>query len=205
MEVQDAVKLLPPLPLWVSIPILVVTLFTTMGPRLIQTVRDLNSRDRAYQRERQQLELLKLRYEIEALKKEKGLEPLPPSVSVASAPAAAVTKEGPPLTQTILLKRFLYGGLGALLPLGLTVLIQDSGSMSVDRTQFFVLGYVFRVMILFVLGGMIGALNTRPHATPIDYIMAGLSISLLLTVIVSSVARHPTQVSSTGTETLIWD
>jgi hypothetical protein len=199
--VDEVAKVLPALPVWVSVPILLITLLATLWPKLVQTIRDLSSWDRNYQREKLQLELLKLRYEIEALKKDKGLETLPVSLSAPSPTATIVVPDVRPQTHTRLsvVKRFLYGSSGALIPVALNILLLDSDLL---RHYDFVilLGYAFRAVVFLVLAGSASALLSSGQATRANCILTGLSVALLLTVLLTAATarRFDAQPPSAG-------
>ena len=113
----DPLQYLLTLPPWVAIPIILVTLIVTYLPNIYQVFHNLNTENREYQNERRRLELLKLRYEIEAICKTNDLKQiseqvLPVEKSLSSDPSA---KPSVPFSLSFW-QRFLYGALGAFLP-----------------------------------------------------------------------------------------
>ena len=74
---EEILGLLPTLPIWLSIPIVLGGLLVVLAPKVLDLLRHLSAWNRSYEREKKLLELLKLRYEIETLKKEKELPDIP--------------------------------------------------------------------------------------------------------------------------------
>src|SRR5215470_15852599 len=110
---DDFSKLLPSLPSWITIPIVLLTVGLSLVPRIYQVFVDLTARSREYKRENERLTLLKLRYEIEALKKDKNLQDLPDGLSDRTPPQASAASADKQLN---FLTRFLYGASGAAIP-----------------------------------------------------------------------------------------
>jgi hypothetical protein len=83
---DDISNFLPSLPSWVTIPIVLLTITLSLVPRIYQVLTDLTAHSREYKRENERLTLLKLRYDIEALKKDKNLPDFPEPASSRMPP-----------------------------------------------------------------------------------------------------------------------
>jgi hypothetical protein len=69
----EALKYLTVLPTWLLVPLSMLIVFLVLWPKFVQLYRDISARHRQFDEEKRRLELLKLRYEIEAIKKQHGL------------------------------------------------------------------------------------------------------------------------------------
>jgi hypothetical protein len=171
-EIKDIIPLLPEQ--WAT-ALAAASGLLLLVPKTFDALR--SARGYSYEREKRQLQLLKLRYEIEALRKEKGLEDLSSQVlgegsapGLNSRPAAAAPTSG--------LQRFLLGSLGgALLPLVKVIL---SGSLGPSRPWATYVGMGAAITLIASLGGLV-ALLIGNRATPRwACSLLGLSGSLVL-------------------------
>ncbi len=190
---MDISKLLPSLPEWLLLPIIIVVLIVTLWPTIIQMVQELSSTSRAYAREKQRLELLKLRYEIEAIKKEKDLERIDEEKLFPNSEQPALTAEvreelssGEQLTFRW---RFAYGAAGSLLPIFLNILLTDIQVVS-EIGMAYVLGMVFRLIIFAVVSGIGSAFLAKGNANKQMCFLMGLSISLLFSLLLTVTAQY---------------
>jgi hypothetical protein len=187
---MDIEKVLPILPRWMAIPVILLTILLSLGPQLSKWVSSLTGRSRAYQRERERLSLLKLRYEIEALKKEKGLVDIPePRLDF---PGRSVEENGPAKALGFG-RRFLYGALGTLVPLLLRLsieLLQTGSGHLVDA------GYMVGVLILALIGGLASAAFLRRATSSLLCFLVGLSLVLLLQTALMTATTKPRPPSS---------
>jgi hypothetical protein len=171
---MDVEKILPILPRWMAIPIILLTIILSLGPQLSKMVSSLTGRSRTYKRERERLSLLKLRYEIEALKKEKGLidiaEPLP------NFPERSVEESGPG-KELNFGSRFLYGALGTLVPSFLRLSIT---LLQPDLSHLINAGYIVGILVLALIGGLASAVILRRATSSLLCFLVGLSLVLLL-------------------------
>ena len=177
---DEIAKILPNLPLWFSIPIIVVANVVTWWPKIQQAITDLSSERRRYEIERRRLELLKLRYEIEALRREKGLDQLPDASSdevTLHEPVPPPAAQPPNQPRLGRLKRFAFGMVGAVLPIALNVALFDVGHM-------WPLGLLLsNVGLLLVVAGFVAVLLPRGIASRTNCCLIGLSVTLALTVL----------------------
>jgi hypothetical protein len=183
---DELAKFLPALPLWVSVPIIVVAIIVTLWPKILQAITELSAANRAFRREKMRLELLKLHYKIEALKKEKGLDDRPPSASemAPTMPSKEVLPSSGP-TKTPLLRRqqFVFGATGALLPVVLNLLFTD---VATTDSPFFWFGLVIRLALFGLIAGIASALLAPTLATKTNCFLLGLSVTLILTVVIQA-------------------
>jgi hypothetical protein len=146
-----------------------------------------------YEREKLRLELLKLRYEIEAIKKEKSLETFPDErsllVPVDVWEVSAKPEESPRPRMTTW-KRFSFGAYGAILPIFLNFLLQDWRLIFTESiTIIVILGYAIRLILLVGLAGMASSVFVKKQATPVLCFLVGLSVTLLLTMLLIAASR----------------
>ena len=184
-------KLLPTLPSWISIPIIVTSLALTLGPKIYELFSQFTSRSRAVKREKDRLDLLKLRYEIEALRKEKNLDLIADPL-FAEAPQRLLRDYGveAPSTGELLSrwKRFLYGALGASVP-SLVRLVFSLSEMRLNVVSISA-GYFLGVGILAGLGGLVSSFIPKRQVNAFVCFLVGLSITLLLTAIVQEASQY---------------
>ena len=183
---------------WAAIPIVLVTLFVTLWPKIYQVFLDLNADHRAFHQERRRLELLKLRYEIEALRKSHDLAKIPveqPSAPIP-APAAPATERRHSLPLPIW-QRFSFGAIGALIPSVYRILISAAVVDAAAGTGFLLpsLGYYIGVVLLCIIGGLAASFVPRERASPFLCVMVGLSIVLIIQMGVA-LPQSPVQVSN---------
>jgi hypothetical protein len=190
---MDISKLLPSLPEWLSLPIIIVVLIVTLWPKIIQMVQELSSTSRAYAREKQRLELLKLRYEIEAIKKEKSLEKIDEEELFPNIEQPTLTAEkrlGVSFDEQLTFWwRFAYGAAGSLLPIFLNVLLIDIQVASEIGVGYF-LGMIVRLIIFAVVSGIGSALLAKGNANKQMCFLIGLSISLLFSLLLTGTAQN---------------
>lgn len=180
---DEFVKLLPSLPQWLSIPLILLTVVAVVWPKVVQTVREGGKQRRAYELEKQRLELLRLRYEIEVLRKQHGLLEILPEVTVSeTAPAIASVPQNdiPPLGS---FQRFLYGALGAVVPIVLQLVLVHLADVFADVTAFLLLGYSIRLIVFMTLAGVASWLLPRSIASKRFCFLTGFSTTLLLTML----------------------
>lgn len=142
---------------------------------------DLTARSREYKRENERLTLLKLRYEIEALKKDKNLQDLPDGLSVRTPQQASAASDDKQLN---FLTRFVYGASGAAIPAILTSVVR---TVRFHRSQFepaywvgYWVGLALGVLIVGCFVGLVSAAILRRRTTRLVCFLVGLSIFLLI-------------------------
>lgn len=179
---EDFLKLLPNLPSWLSIPIILVTLLTILWPKIIQTIRETSKWTRVYEREKKRLELLKLQYEIEAFKKEKELQDIIESTITTQLIENLDDSDRQISTRPIISfkKRFIFGGIGTLIPIILNLFITDLAILSESFNIFSWLGYLTRLLSLFLIAGLVSAFTLKKLGSPFICILIGILVSLFL-------------------------
>ena len=189
---MDITKLLPSLPEWISLPIIVFAALVTLWPKITAILKELNRDSRAYASEKQRLELLKLRYEIEAIKKENGLEDIPAEAedpsNIELEPETIHADEAS--TENIKLNfwgRFWFGVAGTAAPILLNLLHLDiSQSSNIELSLPIILGISLRFVIFALLGGLGSAFLAKGNATKQTCFLIGLSISLLFSLLITA-------------------
>ena len=178
---DEIAKVLPSLPLWFSIPIIVVANVVAWWPKIQQALTELSAERRRYEIERRRLELLKLRYEIEALRKEKGLDLLPDPSSgkdLLEERTEATGPQSPEKPKLGRLGQLAFGVVGAVLPIALNVALFDfEGHMTQRGLPLLEAG------LLVVAAGFVSVLLPRSIASRTNCVLIGLSVTLALTVL----------------------
>jgi hypothetical protein len=185
--------LLPGLPPWLVPPGAIMLLFLIAWPALREIWTGVIPSYRRYAREKRRLELLKLYYEVEAIKKDHELSELLPISSdtltaiiqttrhVADETAArAHEKELITLSRW---RKFLFGALGgATISLFGTVLSQYF--FILVQIDFVLLSAMLSKFIFLTLVGGVTALATKPK-TPPDAFIRGMAVPLLILLLLS--------------------
>ena len=183
---MDILKYLPALPNVVVVPIILVTLVVSLWPRIYQLINDLSASQRAFRTEQQRLELLKLRYEIEALVKTHDIERIEddvPSAATLPVPAGSLRDSPTPGLQLGNLARFGYGGIGGVIP---SLLASASrvimGLEGGDELDMLLPGGDFWIgaAIFFFLAGIIAITYEQLRRSRMLCVMAGLSVVLVI-------------------------
>ena len=181
---DQAFKYLSDLSPWVAVPIILVTVFVTLWPKVYQVIMDLSADNRRFQNEKQRLELLKLRYEIEAIRKSNGLDQI--AADVVPPPLAQAPAIETPLgtgERLSVWKRFGYGAMGGLAP-GLyrllVTLIGIGHSLPGSTPAVEIAATVFALVIMSAFGGVAASFVPRSRASPTLCAMIGVSTVLVL-------------------------
>lgn len=82
-------------------------------------------------------------------------------------------------------KKILIGGLGALTPIIMNLLVIDLEVLLVKLTLFAILGYIIRVTILFYLGGMTAFLH-KDEDSPVKIFELGIVAPALITALINA-------------------
>ena len=195
---MDITSLLPSLPEWASIPIILLIIVVTLWPKILLIIQEFSSNSKEFKLEKQKLELLRLRYEIEAIKKENKLdeilqEELPPShVEIESD--KQIVQHG----QLKFWSRFGYGAVGSFAPILLNLMMVGfSTGLTGDLVLYEVIGISIRLILFALLSGIGAAFLSKNHATKQMCFLTGLSISLLFSLLIAAngVQQYETAVS----------
>ncbi len=93
-------------------------------------------------------------------------------------------------------KKIMIGGLGALTPVIMNLLIVDLNVLLVKLTSLAFIGYVIRVIILFYLGGLVAFLH-KDENSPIKIFELGIVAPALITAMLNAghvpILKAPTQ------------
>ncbi|MBI5287187.1 MAG: SPOR domain-containing protein [Deltaproteobacteria bacterium] len=82
-------------------------------------------------------------------------------------------------------KKILIGGLGALTPILMNLLVVDLNILLVNLTFLAFLGYIIRVVILFYLGGLVAYLH-RDENSPVKLFELGIAAPALITALLNA-------------------
>lgn len=184
-------KILPTLPSWISIPIIVASIVLTLGPKIFDVFVQLGSETRALKREKDRLELLKLQYEIEAFRKEKNIDAISDPLFIVRSQRSTPNhglESGPVRKSLPWWKRFLYGAAGASIPVLVRIafllphMARSGGGMNA--------GYFLAVAFMAVLGGSGTFLIPKRMTSAFVCFLVGLSITLLFTAVVQETDRY---------------
>lgn len=98
-------------------------------------------------------------------------------------------------------KKIMIGGLGALTPVIMNLLIVDLNVLLVKFTSLAFLGYVIRVVILFYLGGLVAFLH-KDENSPIKIFELGILAPALITAMLNAghvpIIKAPPQTAETS-------
>jgi hypothetical protein len=90
-------------------------------------------------------------------------------------------------------QKILLGGLGALTPVVLNLLVVDLRTLQVDFSPLVAVGYVLRVVVLFYLGGLIAFLH-KEETHPTKLFELGIAAPALITALLNAgnvaIPRH---------------
>jgi hypothetical protein len=169
-----------------AIPIVALAVIFYVYPTVRQLWYEHRDRAREQSRLKQQLEILKLRYEIEALKRSHNLDPFPddPGPTVGEPQRRSEPIKPSPLTKSRRRKLFLISAAGAL-----TILVPYSVNVyMVARIDFFSvisLWAVCSILIFCCLAGLAGIKlgnNSLPRAFLIGAFLPFLFYGLMVIV-----------------------
>jgi len=82
-------------------------------------------------------------------------------------------------------KKILIGGLGALTPIIMNLLVVELEVLLVKLTFFIILGYAIRVMVLFYLGGIVAFLH-KDEKSPVKIFELGIVAPALITALLNA-------------------
>jgi hypothetical protein len=165
------------LPPALSIAIIILTTIVSLAPKLFAMFSDVSGESRSFKREKERLNLLKLRYEIEAFKREKDLKDLTePERHVVIT--RTITRTGEPLPFKI---SFLLGAIGAASPTILTLGIALFSRHSIPT--FFSAYYWIGVILSSCLMGVLASFFPRRPTEPYMAFLVGLSFTLIFQLV----------------------
>jgi hypothetical protein len=82
-------------------------------------------------------------------------------------------------------KKIFIGGLGALTPILMNLLVVDFRALQVNITTYSVIGYILRVIILFYLGGLIAFFH-KDEKSPVKLFQLGIAAPALITAFINA-------------------
>lgn len=82
-------------------------------------------------------------------------------------------------------KKILIGGIGALTPIIMNLLIVDMNVLLLNVTTLALVGYLIRVVVLFYLGGLVAFLHKDEHS-PIKLFELGIAAPALITALLNA-------------------
>ena len=164
------------LPTWATSPVAAFVLFLFIWPRIKQIWYDVMPSHRAYQREKMRLELLKLDYEIAAIKKKNGLPTL-------RLPAAAKEhKKSRQKKATLsLIGGLIFGALGGMCVVFLRF-ASITGAAEFSNGKFLLGAIVGAVSLVMV--SALASWASEPK-TRLDAAIRGFAIAALIAVLSS--------------------
>lgn len=190
--------LLPSIPPWLLWPIAVIALLLFLWPRLRAVWQDFVPSQRAYNRAKMALELQKLMYEIEALRRQQGgrdIEQELPEQLRGTKEARDFLRDtfqrpAPARVEAVAHGRFerryvLFGGLGGLTVAVLPLISGGLGAVDWSNTAL-LLGFGVRALTLAVLGSVIVFMQ-RPGSPQLAFLV-GAAPGLVMQVVISGVA-----------------
>lgn len=177
---DEIVKELPNLPPGILLTIALSTLCLQSGPKIYEVFRDFRSDENALRREKERLQLLKLLYEIEILRKEHNLSELVPVPrSTLTVIAQSENKARPPFTY---LPRFIIGGMGGVISVLIFVAKSD---ITISPFHISRIGFVEGWLAIGALGGGSICCILQRDSKPFVYMWLGCSCVLWVAIIAS--------------------
>ena len=192
MDLKALAEALKFFPDYVSRSVILLTIAILLGPKILELLNEAASWYRGYHKEKQYLELLKLRYEIAALKKEKGLEDLPgptlleqpirvyPERSAAPTPPKTISGG----------KRFLLGLLGGFVPALVIVLLSSQAVLPGGSFAEYVALYALFVIPFPILAGLATMVLLGERQTALACLFVGTSVVLAFRMALTSIIEQ---------------
>ena len=188
MENTLSEKLLPVLPLWVATPLIIISTIGAVLPSVIQTIRDFRAGDIRQKLEKGRLEILQLRYQIEAFRKDKGLEEIDydPEYSQGKQSIVGARLEDRPLSAA---QRFFYTFCGATITSVFLICLQLYSNNILNRHSFdltvgLVIGFLLRLVVLGLMAGLIGLLLLPRQSPRWSAALIGISVALFIPLLI---------------------
>jgi hypothetical protein len=194
-------SLLLKLPPWLITPAAILALFLLAWPILREIWTEMIPSHRAYAREKRRLEVLKLYYEIQAIKKDHQLGDTPPpslgQLEPFTRTPSDVDKtdkldayEIKPINHISILRKFSYGSLGGVSVFFISLLVTWPTTLEIwERlTPIVLIALATRGLFLALIGGFTAWITNAK--TEVDYVMRGALVPLLIALLLSSVASN---------------
>lgn len=193
---QEAIKYLTNLPLWFALPVVITTLIVTLWPKVFQIILDLSVNSRLFQKEKRCLELLKLRYEIEAIKKTNNLSDLNDEYLSSTLNHHNEKKKDTPkkkdfFSQPLMLwQRICFGGIGGIIPILFRYIVLNLRSFfKVDFNPLSIdfIGIFIGFLIFFSIGGIGASFLPKKRSSARICVLVGLSVAILFQMFLSEI------------------
>lgn len=180
---DELTKLIPNLPEWISIPLVIIVLLLGLWPKIRRVFRDLSSTYRAYEVERRRFELLKLRLEIEVIVKEHSLD-----FDLANIRLEEKLEAPPPPPNGInsgasMWQMVTVGALGAIMPS--IMRLPNNYELLLGADSAITLGFILSIVIFGFLGS-ITVYSMRPANFSIAFLI-GFAITALIQLLMGSI------------------
>ncbi len=182
---MDVFKLLALLPPQIGYPFILFTVFMILAPKIAELIKDVTTWRRSYQREKLDLELLKLKYEVAKLKKEAGLDEVTDALLLPRSPEKTKdvgVREAIP-GPTSRSSPFFFGALGGLTPTALLVALVSEARLPGGTLWEYVFWYGIYFVPVSVLGGWLAVTLRRQLETRFACFLVGCSSTLALAMI----------------------
>ena len=203
MEPEVSKTLQTILPIWVVLPGVIAIWIVTQWPRIRDLLRHVIPSQRAFYREKQRLELLKLKYEIEALRQTNNLENLEEStyggeasitsggrIEPDSPPTPATEPKSEPFSILDAGRRIGLGAFGGFLVQIYTLAVRGPSSsiLALNETFRMYLGWDFVpiliIVVLALLSGTAAFVLTDRDATGFRcFVLGAVAVVVLLGLI----------------------
>jgi hypothetical protein len=182
------------LPIWLAAPILVLFALGAAWPSLFETLQSLSSNYREYTRKKRNLEILKLRYEIEVLRKTNGLTVFSDQVDDQARSNSDRPKESDSVRHVNIQNiniwwRLALGAIGGIAPAMVNLLGHITATRDIALPG---LAYLIGLSIYGVLGAIIVAIfGSREDRNPLYYVFLGLVGPALMQVFANAAISFP--------------
>lgn len=182
---EIAKALIPSLPPWVLWTTAGVAAALFIWSKIQPLITEVIPWRRLYARENLRLEVLKLRYEIEALKRQHGL-----ALPDEGERQVTVTQMREPMKVLSPRSRFLWGMLGGVaVPMTQTFYVLATGPPLPEVPVWLALGRLMAAVILGTIGGLVGVMYGRHR--PFECLASGAGAVAILQSVAFSLQRLP--------------
>lgn len=182
-DASTSMSLAPALSVWGSIGVAALSALAAALPAIIGSLGGLSAASRYQLREKGRLENLKLRYEIEAFRKEKGLDEI--EGSIINDPEPQNTRLFEKLSAK---ERFGYAVIGSLLVTLLSFIGHFAANIG-DVTPFFFIGYIARAVIYGLFAGVVSLLVLPSNSPQWSAVLVGVATNALISQFVWAIVK----------------
>jgi hypothetical protein len=186
-------KLIPTLPDSLQIVIIVLAVFVNLSPRIIDIIKGLRGYHAQYERRKNRLELLRLKSEIEAIRKKAGLRGLGKQLAIEPFDEeSGIDLAGLVFTGNLRLwKRIMIGGVSSIAPVltAMALLYGSDACIKSGAITDYLAFYVPYLLTFCLLGGLACAFMPKNRSTPLSCALVGAAVGAVLQLLLPSAMK----------------